>query len=101
MRVFLSLLRKALQTSATKSPIPQPVPTTQKGSVLFGKYLLATNTISSGFLMSAGDLIVQEYEFQNGTLKNRYDWKRSGKENKNSIKQQMGYRVSEIKTMKF
>lgn len=79
MKIFISLLRKVLQTSGTKAVIPQPVSKAQKESVLFGKYLLATNTISSGFLMVAGDLLVQEFEYQKGTLKNRYDWKRSGK----------------------
>lgn len=82
MKIFTSLLRKAVQTSATKTltkaPIPQSVPKAREG-VLFGKYLLATNTISSGFLMVAGDLIVQEFEYQNGTMQDRYDWSRSGK----------------------
>lgn len=78
MKIFVSLLRKVLQTSGTKAAT-QPVPKTPDGGLLFGKYLLATNTISSGFLMVAGDLIVQEFEYQNGRLANRYDWKRSGK----------------------
>lgn len=79
MKILTTLLRKVLQTSGTKAVVPQPVPKAQEGSVFFGKYLLATNTISSGFLMVAGDLLVQEFEYQKGTLKNRYDWKRSGK----------------------
>lgn len=79
MKIFTLLLRKILQTPAAKAAIPQAAPKAQKEGLLFGKYLLATNTISSGFLMVAGDLIVQEFEYQNGTLKNRYDWNRSGK----------------------
>ncbi|KAG4068264.1 hypothetical protein HA402_007784 [Bradysia odoriphaga] len=79
MKIITSLLRKVLQTSGTKPVIPKPVPKAAEGSVFFGKYLLATNTISSGLLMVAGDLFVQEFEYQKGTLKKRYDWKRSGK----------------------
>lgn len=71
-------MRKVLPAAGTKVVKPT-VPKASEGNVLFGKYLLATNTISSGFLMVAGDLIVQEFEYQNGTLANRYDWKRSGK----------------------
>lgn len=81
MKIITSLLRKVLQTSGAKAvlPKPQPVPKAPEGSIFFGKYLLATNTISSGFLMVAGDLLVQEFEYQKGTLEKRYDWKRSGK----------------------
>lgn len=81
MKIFTSLLRKILQTAGTKAAVPKPVPKPHEGSVLFGKYLLATNTISSGFLMVAGDLLVQEFEYRKGTIKSRYDWKRSGKIN--------------------
>lgn len=81
MKIITSLLRKVLQTSSTKTAIPKPVPKTHEGSVFFGKYLLATNTISSGFLMVAGDLMVQEFEYRKGTIKKRYDWTRSGKIN--------------------
>uniref|UniRef100_T1GL17 Uncharacterized protein n=1 Tax=Megaselia scalaris TaxID=36166 RepID=T1GL17_MEGSC len=42
----------------------------------FGKYLLITNTVSSGLLMIAGDVICQEIEFRRGELKKRYDYKR-------------------------
>lgn len=82
MKTFTSLLRKVLQTAGSKTATPQIVPNVRavrEGNVFFGKYLLATNTISSGFLMVAGDLIVQEFEYRKGTLKQRYDWKRSGK----------------------
>lgn len=82
MKLITSLLRKVLQTPATKTAILKACPKTKtpaEGSVLFGKYLLATNTISSGVLMVAGDLIVQEFEYRNGKLLNRYDWNRSGK----------------------
>lgn len=39
----------------------------------FGKYLLLTNTVSSGLLMIAGDVICQEIEYRRGDLKERYD----------------------------
>ncbi|KAL5284625.1 MPV17L2 family protein [Megaselia abdita] len=45
-------------------------------SKFFGKYLLLTNTVSSGLLMIAGDVICQEIEFRRGELKERYDVKR-------------------------
>lgn len=44
--------------------------------MFFGKYLLLTNTVSSGVLMIAGDVISQEIEYRRGELKNRYDYKR-------------------------
>ncbi len=47
-------------------------------NIMFGKYLLATNTLSSGLLMVVGDLMSQEIEFRKGTLKERYNWTRSG-----------------------
>ncbi|XP_018335606.1 mpv17-like protein 2 [Agrilus planipennis] len=44
----------------------------------FGKYLLATNTISCGVLMLGGDIIQQEIEYRQGKLKKRYNWLRVG-----------------------
>lgn len=51
-------------------------PQTTLVSKFFGKYLLLTNTVSSGFLMIAGDVICQEIEYRKGDLKERYDFKR-------------------------
>lgn len=45
----------------------------------FGKYLLFTNTVSSGIPMFFGDLIQQEIEYQNKKLAKRYDYKRLGR----------------------
>lgn len=45
---------------------------------LFGKYLIFTNTISSGILMGVGDLIQQEIEFRQKILPQRYEWDRVG-----------------------
>jgi hypothetical protein len=54
---------------------------------IFGKYLLLTNTVSSGVLMLFGDMASQEierYQNKNTTMlekqkTNRYDWERLGK----------------------
>ncbi|KAF2880301.1 hypothetical protein ILUMI_25878 [Ignelater luminosus] len=45
----------------------------------FGKYLLFTNTWTSGSLMGIGDLIEQEIEYQRKVIPKRYDWARSGR----------------------
>lgn len=46
---------------------------------VFGKYLLTTNTVSSGVLMWVGDIMSQEIEYRQGLLKKRYDWLRTGR----------------------
>lgn len=48
-------------------------------NVVFGKYLLATNIISSGVLMAIGDVVQQEIEYQRKMLPERYDYVRTGK----------------------
>lgn len=46
----------------------------------FGKYLILTNTISSGFLMAMGDLIQQQIEYvKNNQHVDSYDWRRNSK----------------------
>ncbi|XP_059612219.1 mpv17-like protein 2 [Phlebotomus argentipes] len=45
---------------------------------LFGKYLLLTNTVSSGILMGLGDVMSQEIEYRTQLIDKRYDWKRIG-----------------------
>jgi len=47
-------------------------------SKTFGKYLLLINTVSSGVLMAAGDLIQQEIEKRKAPASKRLDWKRTG-----------------------
>ncbi|KAK6629167.1 hypothetical protein RUM43_002984 [Polyplax serrata] len=45
---------------------------------IFGKYLFLTNTLSSGLLMCAGDLIQQEIEHvRYDKHKNSFDWRRN------------------------
>lgn len=44
----------------------------------FGKYLLATNVISSGVLLGLGDLVQQEFEYRSKLLPKRYDYARAG-----------------------
>lgn len=42
-------------------------------SLLFGKYLVATNIISSGVLMACCDMFRQEIEYRQKKLERRYD----------------------------
>lgn len=59
---------------------------------VFGKYLLLTNTLSAGFLMVAGDLAAQEFEYrtnrknspQQDVRVERINWTRVG-EHENEI----------------
>lgn len=70
---------KVLQFRGTRRLPPTPHSETFSGQVqsvwnkLFGKYLLATNILSSGILMVVGDVAAQELEYRKGLLKNRYD----------------------------
>lgn len=73
-------LFKLISRTVRWTPVP-PKPRTKIGKALdlvFGKYLLTTNVISSGVLMGVGDLMCQELEFQSNKLKKRYDWVRIG-----------------------
>ncbi|XP_026328480.1 PXMP2/4 family protein 4-like isoform X2 [Hyposmocoma kahamanoa] len=44
---------------------------------LFHENLLMTNSLTSGFFMAIGDLIIQEIEFRNGLLSEKYNWARA------------------------
>lgn len=46
---------------------------------LFHENLLMTNSLTSGFFMAIGDLIIQEIEFRNGLLSEKYNWARASK----------------------
>ena len=47
---------------------------------LFGRYLLATNTVSSGVLMGLGDVIIQKLEKVKSkeAAAQQHDWVRTG-----------------------
>lgn len=64
----LNLIRQNLSTSDVRK-----TPANPGTNLVFGKYLLATNVISSGVLMLLGDLVQQEIEYQTQKLPKRYD----------------------------
>lgn len=78
MQLFGVLLRRS------KLGCPPSQPGLIKGTIraVFGRYLLATNTITGGLLLSVGDMINQELERSRQDevkkQKNRYDWQRLG-----------------------
>lgn len=47
------------------------------GKLMFGRYLLLTNTASCGGLLGVGDLATQSLEKWAG-VKDKYDWRRTG-----------------------
>lgn len=69
----ITTLKQNVSTSKShKTPIRSGI------TLVFGKYLLATNTISSGVLMILGDIFQQEIEYQRQILDKRYDVGRLG-----------------------
>lgn len=76
-RVLLNNIKKPLNVKTGPDKLKKSA--TDMHSALFGKYLLITNTVSSGFLMLVGDIMSQELEYQQGLLKKRYDWHRVGR----------------------
>lgn len=77
VRVLFNHMKTAAADSKTVNQM-RPALKTLHGA-LFGKYLLTTNTVSSGVLMMMGDLLAQEIEYQRGLVKERYDWWRVGR----------------------
>lgn len=101
MKQFTRIFRKYLETTRKKSTMSKNVELTlsRLKENAFGKYLLVTNTLSSGLLMVVGgiylnfggfnsyvfdcfvhilDLVSQELEYHRGELKYRFDYERSG-----------------------
>lgn len=64
---FTKFVRYVATSRPTKSPIRSGV------TLAFGKYLLLTNTVSSGVLMIIGDVCQQEIEYRQNKLRQRYD----------------------------
>ncbi|KAG4073952.1 hypothetical protein HA402_014157 [Bradysia odoriphaga] len=83
MKQFTRLFRKFLETTqkrnATHSTNNANWTLSRLKDNAFGKYLLITNTLSSGFLMVAGDQMSQEIEYQRDNSKKRFDYERSAK----------------------
>lgn len=94
MKLFLSLCQKIVKEASKKVtqpsialPVAKTVPkiklhrTFREKFVynVFGKYLLTTNTVTSGLLMVIGDFAAQEIEYRRGENPLRRDWHRSGK----------------------
>lgn len=76
-RVLFNQIKNGSKNSVSSTPVKPAVETVH--SILFGKYLLTTNTVSSGVLMFMGDIMAQEIEYQRGLVKERYDWWRVGR----------------------
>lgn len=67
MRPLLALVQK-IRILRFRNVSTQPTtPTKRLLGLLFGKYLLVTNTVSSGLLMVAGDAFAQKIEFDRDT----------------------------------
>lgn len=83
MKRFARLFRKLLETTpkqySTHSTNNAKLTLSRLKDNAFGKYLLITNTLSSGFLMVAGDQMSQEIEYQRDNSKSRFDYERSAK----------------------
>lgn len=97
MKLFVSMCQKIAKEASKKVILPKiALPVTKTVSRIeplklhhtfrekfvynvFGKYLLTTNTITSGILMVIGDFAAQEIEYRRGENQLRRDWHRSGK----------------------
>ncbi|XP_063216765.1 mpv17-like protein 2 [Bacillus rossius redtenbacheri] len=75
MILFSSLFsRPANYAVTTKGPIRRTL------NKVFGKYLLLTNTVTSGILMAVGDLVQQKIEMHRKfEKKSVFDWNRTGR----------------------
>ncbi|XP_055597669.1 mpv17-like protein 2 [Uranotaenia lowii] len=80
LRVNGNSFNRTLSSKATPVQLDPPSTATKRiWQLLFGKYLLVTNTISSGLLMAVGDIAAQEIEQRrHGTEDQPYNWVRLG-----------------------
>lgn len=76
MRKFFELISKTVRWPS--APLKPKTKLGKAVDLVFGKYLLTTNIVSSGVLMGIGDMMCQEIEIQRYRIKKRYDWVRIG-----------------------
>uniref|UniRef100_A0A182JDU9 Pmp22 peroxisomal membrane protein n=1 Tax=Anopheles atroparvus TaxID=41427 RepID=A0A182JDU9_ANOAO len=71
-------LRVALSSTKATPPKAEPTAVRRIWRLLFGRYLLVTNTVSSGVLMMVGDIAAQELELRrdHAAPSAGYDWRR-------------------------
>lgn len=74
----LPILHAIYKESASAAPPPKLSRIGIFVKSLFGKYLLLTNTICTGLLMSAGDGLLQYFESKRATTNKTFDVRRSG-----------------------
>lgn len=70
MKIFTRLLTKNLVKSGNSAGVSSI-------KLIFGKYLLITNTVTSGLLMGVGDYAAQKIEMRK--VKKKIDWVRISK----------------------
>lgn len=78
-RILFDKIKPSTKLAVAQQSGPLKQITANIFGALFGKYLLTTNIVSSGILMSIGDLMSQEIEFRKGLIDRRYDWNRNAK----------------------
>ena len=77
--LFSRLLFRRVHTYKKPTDVPKDPKKPTLWDLIFGKYLLTTNTVSSGVLMMLGDMAAQKIEYHRGHKKKEFDWYRIGK----------------------
>lgn len=73
------MFRHSFNQIRTKCSIQEPTKFMRNSfRKAFGKYLVATNIVSSGVLLGFADLVQQEIEYRQQKISKRYDFKRLG-----------------------